>query len=88
MTRDECLAAISAAFGHVFTEANVGSWDVRVSTSPQREVILTPAFVATNIHGGGITPEELTAQIQSTPSARWLSAEGEKLSLVLRASGE
>lgn len=75
MTRDECLCAISDAFNGVRVEAVVGYWNVHVSTTPAREVIITQSFLEKNVHGGGMTKEELTNHIKSIPNSRWAKRE-------------
>lgn len=71
MTRDECLGAISAAFDGVLAEAVVGYWNVRVLSTPAREVVLTSAFLERNVFGLGMTQDELTSHIKAIPDTRW-----------------
>lgn len=71
MTRDECLIAVSNAFNGARAEAVVGFWNVRVSTTPAREVIITSRFLAENVFGGGMTPAELTSHIKAIPDTKW-----------------
>lgn len=71
MTRDECLIAVSNAFEGARAEASVGFWNVRVSTTPAREVIITSRFLDENVLGGRMTPAELTDYIKAIPDTRW-----------------
>jgi hypothetical protein len=71
MTRDECLLAISAAFGDVRVEAVVGYWNVRIATGPVRELVLTTPFVERNIIGECMTHAGLTSYIKAIPESRW-----------------
>jgi hypothetical protein len=71
MTRDDCLRAISNAFDGARAEAVVGFWNVRLSTSPAREVVITPHFLEKNVVGSGMTPDELTSHIKAIPDASW-----------------
>jgi len=71
MTRDECLIAVSNAFDGTRAEAVIGFWNVRLSTTPGREVIFTPHFLNENVLGGRMTPEELTSYIKAIPDTRW-----------------
>ena len=71
MTRDECLIAVSNAFDGALAEARVGFWNVRVSTKPAREVIITSRFLEENVLGGRMTPAELTGYIKAIPDTRW-----------------
>lgn len=71
MKRDECLLAVSAAFGDVRTEAVSGYWNFHISTTPARELVLTESFLQRNVLGPGMTPVELTTHIKSIPETRW-----------------
>lgn len=71
MTKDECLMAVSDAFDGARAEAVVGFWNVRVSTTPAREVIFTSRFLNENVLGGRMTPAELTDYIKAIPDTRW-----------------
>ncbi|TAK99357.1 MAG: hypothetical protein EPO09_01260 [Aquabacterium sp.] len=71
MTKDEALAAISAAFGGAEAWAVVGNWVVFVETKPKREVALMGRFVETNILGDAMTPSDLTRHIQSIALESW-----------------
>jgi hypothetical protein len=84
MTRDECLGAISAAFGGVKVEAVVGYWNVRIYSVPARELILESSFVAQHVHGDGMTPGELSEYIKIIPDSRWAKHDDGVLMLGLR----
>lgn len=71
MTKSECLVAISNAFNGVRADAVDGFWNVYLSTTPAREVIITASFLEENVIGGRMTPEELTSYIKAIPDTRW-----------------
>lgn len=71
MTRDEVLAAISAAFDDAETWAVVGNWVVTIETKPKREIALMGRFVEQNILGGAMSPLELTVHLRSIAPADW-----------------
>lgn len=71
MTRDECLIAVSNAFDGARVQAVVGFWNMRVSTTPAREVIITPRFLEENVLGGRMTSDELTDYIKAIPDTKW-----------------
>ena len=72
MTRDECLGAISAAFGGARVEATSNYWNVYIFTEPPREIVLMPSFLDKNVHGNGMAPDELTEHIKAIPDNRWM----------------
>jgi|GEM_PF-2085913 len=72
MTRDECLVAISTAFGGAHVFAAVGSWNVIIETLPKRELILTDWFVQQNIDKDGLLPEEFTKILRTIKENDWL----------------
>lgn len=75
MTRDECLGAISTAFGGVYVWAFVGFWNVIIETSPKRELVLTNWFVHQNIDKDGLRPEEFVEILRSIKENDWFKAE-------------
>lgn len=84
MTRDECLAAVSAAFNGAETWAVVSNWCIQVETQPKRELVLTQRFVESSVADGGMTQEMLTQHIVNMPPSAWATnTDGSKL-LVLR----
>lgn len=71
MTRDECLCAISNAFGGARVWAVVGFWNVIIETTPKRQIVLTEWFVKQNINKDGLLPEEFTEILKSTKDDEW-----------------
>ena len=71
MNRDECFIAISNAFDGAHAGASFGFWNVSVSTTPPREVVITSRFLEENVLGGRMTPVELTAYIKAIPDTKW-----------------
>ena len=83
MTRDECLLAISAAFGHTKVYSPIDTWQVIVETSPRREIIMMPSFVMRNIDGSGMQPDGLTTHLQDIGESGWAKRQDGTLNLVL-----
>lgn len=75
MTRDECLGAISTAYGGVQVWAVVGFWNVIIETSPKRELILSNWFVHQHIDKDGLLPEEFIENLRATKEKDWFKAE-------------
>lgn len=71
MTSDECLQAISKAFGDAETWAPTGTWQFYVESTPKREIVLMPRFVAANISGPGMTPDDLTTHLEAIGPKSW-----------------
>jgi hypothetical protein len=83
MKKDECLSAISKAFGGARAEAVVGYWNVRVHTTPPREVVLSNPFVFRNIERNGMTTDALCEHIKSIPDSRWARHKDDLMVLLL-----
>jgi hypothetical protein len=82
-TRDRYLLAISAAFNNVYTYSPCGTWQVIVESTPKREILLMPSFVARNIAGGGMQPGDLTKHLNSIQDDSWAKNADGTLMLVL-----
>ena len=67
MTRDECLSAVSTAFGGAFASAKQGYWQIRIETTPRRTLVLSKDFVQQNIIENRMKAEEFQHRIQEIP---------------------
>lgn len=83
MTRDDCLLAISAAFGYTKVYSPIDTWQVIVETSPSREINMMPSFVMRNIDGNGMQRDEFTAHLQDIGESGWAKRHDGSLTLVL-----
>jgi hypothetical protein len=83
MTRNECLDAVSAAFGRVRVHATTHSWSIRIETVPPCNVVLMPSFINTHIDCDGMSPDELTQKIANAPADAWAIVEQPFKTLVL-----
>lgn len=83
MTRDDFLNAIAEALNveRVFASSNY--WHAIAECSPTREVILMDDFVAKNIEGGAMTPDELREYIKIISSDLWVRHNDGSSTLVL-----
>lgn len=84
MTRDECLGAVSSAFGGVRAWAGIGFWNIHLDSTPPREVVLMSRFVEANVSGSGMTPDALTSHLKGISAAEWATTAQGGLLLVLR----
>lgn len=82
-TRNRYLAAISIAFGGVRVLSPSDTWQVIVESDPPREIFLSPAFVARNIDGGSMRPEELTQHLKDLGPRCWATRTDGTLTIVL-----
>jgi hypothetical protein len=83
MTRDECLLAVSAAFGNTKVYSLVDTWQVIIETSPRREINMMPALVMRNIDGNGMQPDELKSYLQGIGESGWAKKHDGSFSLLL-----
>lgn len=82
MTRDECMNAINRVYG-ARAWAVVGYWNIQVETQPPRTIVLSQRFVATNIDGNGMSPEDLEAHFKAIPDSQWATESNGSLLLSL-----
>lgn len=83
MTKDDCLGAISGAYGGVPTWVSPGYWNIHVESKPPREIVLTSRFVEANVTGSGMTPDQLTGHLKKIPDTQWGTTPQGGLFLVL-----
>lgn len=91
MTRQECLNAVSIAFGGAETWAVVGAWEIKIKTSPPRAIIMSADWVEKNIQldgaaTSGMTQDELKVFLGGVPDSQWITEEdGSRSLLFLKA---
>lgn len=93
MTRDECMQAVSAAFGGVQVWATVNSWDIKIETTPKRTLVLSKEWVTKNIQpvgepANGILPDELQEKLATLTENQWAPESNGNLVAVLRHSAD
>ena len=83
MTRDDCLSAISNAFGGAKTWASTGYWDIKIESTPPRTIVLTNHFVEKLLSDDGMTKEDFGTKLSEIPKEQW-TQEGDRLLILLR----
>lgn len=83
MTKDECLGAVSCAFGGVTAWAVTGFWNIHLDSKPPREIVLMSRFVEANVTGSGMSPDTLTNHLKRIPESEWGTTAQGGLFLVL-----
>ena len=83
MTRDECMAAMNAAFG-VTVIAATDSWDFKIETNPVKFVTLMKTFVESNIDKEGMTKEEFLEILAAPDRRNWATLPNGVINLILR----
>lgn len=71
MTRDDVLVAVNKAFG-VRAEAVIGFWNVRIDTTPPREVVFTADWVERHVNDSPESTVALEQMLRNLSDEYWL----------------
>lgn len=70
MTRDDVLMAVNAAFD-ARCEASIGFWNVRVETTPKREIVFSADWVVLHVNDSSDQIENLVERLKNIRADQW-----------------